>query len=91
MKAAREQRAAAEAAKRIRGEDWFDAVATLGMESCIDVVLRMPYSVFNGLLAAKVRREKRKHLLDLNVAVVAQSNGKAVTEYRTAIEKADRL
>lgn len=78
-------------AKRIRGQDWFDAVATLGMEHCIDVVLRMPYSVFNGLLAAKIRQEKRRHLLDLNVAVVAQSDGKAVTEYRTAIEKADRL
>lgn len=55
------------------------------------MVLRMPYSVFNGLLAAKVRREKRQHLLDLNVAVVAQSTGKDVTEYRNAIEKADRL
>lgn len=55
------------------------------------MVLRMPYSVFNGLLAAKIRQEKRRHLLDLNAAVVAQSDGKAVTEYRTAIEKADRL
>lgn len=75
----------------MRGEDWFDAVATLGMEHCIDVVLRMPYSVFNGLLAAKVRQSKRAHMLDLNVAVLAQQGGKAVTEYLTAIEKADRL